>query len=149
VSRAKKGTLPVLPRGFWIDPNGVDVQPNNEWKLGNASLWERFSASRIPYQFPVAYESLCLLRSCAHRIRSLWKRGYILHAETGPVYQESSLPGHLVRNERTQARSHGIQKLLGEFPWLTTEDCRIYLAGWNTAEEWRDGLGTEDSSVGK
>src|SRR5258708_24193402 len=139
---------PVLPHGVCgTRQNEGCVQPNSGSNLENANLWERFSASRIPYRYPVMYESICLLRSCGHRIRSLWRRGYILRAETGPVYQQSSPLGYLERNERTQARSQGIQKLLSESPWLTTEDFRIFLAGWDMAEEWDGGLGMKDSSA--
>jgi hypothetical protein len=52
-----------------------------------------------------------------------------------------------VRNRRTQARSQGIQKLLSDSPWLTPEDFRLFLAGWDTAEEWRERLDRQDSSV--
>jgi hypothetical protein len=40
----------------------------------------------------------------------------------------------------------GIQKLLAAFPWLTTEDCRLYLTGWEAAQEWRKNSDNEESS---
>ena len=111
-----------------------------------ATLWEWLSASKFPYRHPVLYGSLLELRNFAHRIQSLRKQGDIRPAEIGLVYQQSPLPGYLVRNTRSQGRSRGIQKLLSHSPWLTTEDCRLFLAGWDMAEEWRERLDTEDSS---
>ncbi len=137
---------PVLPSEVQNHQSGVCVQPHIAQSQRNARVWEWFLASKFPYRHPVLYGSLLELRNCLHRIQSLRKRGDILPAQIGPVYQQSQLPGCLVQNKRSQGRILGIQKLLSDSPWLTTEDFRLFLAGWDTAEEWRDGLGKQDST---
>jgi hypothetical protein len=127
--------------------NEADVQLRISQGPKSANLWERLSESRIPYRYPVLYGSFLELRNCFHRIRSLQKQGNIRPAEIGSVYQQSPVPGYLERNKRSQGRSLGIQKLLSDSPWLTTEDFRLFLAGWDMAQEWDDRLGTQDSNV--
>lgn len=137
---------PVLPNEVQSHQSEACVQPRIAQSRRNASFWEWLLASSFPYRHPVLYGSLLELRNCLHRIQSLRKQGDIRPAQIGPVYQQSQLPGYLVRNKRSQGRSLGIQKLLSDSPWLTTEDCRLFLAGWDTAEEWRDGLGKQDNT---
>lgn len=36
-----------------------------------------------------------------------------------------------------KAGSLGVQKLRADSPWMTTEDPRIFLSGWDKVEEWR------------
>ena len=140
----------LLPVGLReIHQSEACVQPHSVPNQKSANLWERLSLSRIPYRFPVWYGSLLELRSCFHRIQSLLRQGDIRPAEIGPVYQQSLVPEYLVRNTRSQGRSLGIQKLLSDSPWMTTEDCRIFLSGWDTAEEWRERLDTKDNTLCK
>ena len=115
----------------------------------NATLRGRLSVSNFLYRHELLYGSILELCNCLHRIQSLWKLGYIRPAEIGPVYQQSPVPGFLVRNTRSQGRSLGIQKLLSDSPWMTTEDCAIFLLGWDRAEEWRarDHCDTQDSTL--
>jgi hypothetical protein len=146
LGHSKMAVRPVLPRGFWFDRNGVGAQRHNEQSDQNANLWDWSLASRFLYRFRVLHGSLSELRNCFHRIRSLKRQGDIRPFEIGPVYHKGPVPAHLVRNVRSPGRSLGIQKLLAEFPWMTTEDCRIFLSGWDTAEEWRERLDTVDST---
>ena len=127
-------------------PVATCVQPRIVPSRKTASLVERLSASKFPYRHPVLYGSLLELRNFLHRIQSLRKRGDIRPLEIGSLYQQSSETQRLQLNTGTQARSKGIRKLLSVFPYLTTEDCRLYLAGWDAAEEWRAGLDNEESS---
>jgi len=135
----------VSPRGLGIDPNGVDGQPHTVQSHRSASLWDWLWASTFPCQYPKLYGSLLELRNCTHRIQSLWKQEGIRYARIGPVYQPSEVAGHLLLNKRTQGRSLGIQKLLSDSPWLTSDDSCLFLAGWDAAEEWRERLDTQDS----
>ncbi len=114
----------------------------------NAILRVRLSASNFLYRHDVLYGSILELRNCFHRIQSLWKRGYMRGAQIGPVYQTLA-DGFLVPNIRSQGRSLGIQKLRADSPWMTTEDCVIFLLGWDKAEEWRasDRCDTKDSTL--
>jgi hypothetical protein len=131
----------VLPLGH----SEVDAQPHIARSLQNSSFWERLSVSKFPYRHPVLYGSLLELRSFAHRIRSLVKRGDIRPVEIGFVFQQSPFQQHLVRNRRTQARTTDIQKLLSDCPWLSGEDCYLFLQGWIAGEEWHRSLGTAES----
>jgi hypothetical protein len=144
---ARRVARPALPNGFReIRQSGACVQPRIAQNPRTASFWERLGVSTFLWRFPVLYGSFLELRNCAHRIQSLRKQGDILPAEIGLVYQRSQAPAYLVRNRRSQGRSLGIRKLLSDSPWMTTEDCRLFLAGWDTAEEWRERSDTEDSS---
>jgi hypothetical protein len=136
--RVSNGALP-------LGRSEIGGQLRKELCPKNASLLIPLSVSRFPQRHPVLYGSLLELRSFGHRIRFLVKRGGIRPAEIGPVYQQSPVPGYLVRNTRSQARIQGIQKLLSDSPWLTTDDCHLFLAGWDSAEEWRASSDTAES----
>jgi hypothetical protein len=129
--------------------SGVDDPPNTERYRGIASLLDRLSTSKFLFRYPVLRGSLLELRSCYHRIRLLRKRGHSRQPEIGFLYQESHVPGYLVLNTQTQARTRGIQKMLDEFPWATVEDFCLFLRGWRAAEEYGASLGTQESDVCK
>ena len=128
-------------------PSAIGAQPNIVRTRKTSSLLKWLSVSKFPFRHPVLYGSLLELRSFLHRIQSLRKQGDILPLEIGLAYQQSSDPKYLVRNRRTQARSQGIQKLLSGSPWLSTEDCRLFLKGWDSAEELGKGSCIEENSV--
>ncbi len=120
------------------------VRPRTKRFPKNASLWEQLSVSKFPQRHPVLYGSLFELRSFAHRIRSLVKRGGIRPVEIGLAFQLDAQQ-FLVRNKRTQARRTGIQKLHADSPWLSFEDCHLFLTGWDAGEEWHRSSGTARS----
>lgn len=136
----------VLPDELPLGHSETCDHAHTKLFLKNASLLERLSVSKFPYRHPVLYGSLLELRSFLHRIQSLRKQGDIRPAEIGLVYQQSPVRGYLVRNMRSQARTQGIRKLLCDSPWLTTEDYRLFLAGWESAEEWRARVGSAENS---
>lgn len=136
-----------------IRQSGVCAQPSTGQYRKTSSLLERLSVSRFPNRCPRLYRSLFEVRSFYNRIRLLWKRvrpglGHPHGLETGPVWEEAS-PGCLVRNKRTQARSTDTQKLLADCPYLSLEDCRLFLLGWDAGEGWRRNLDSAESSCDK
>jgi len=137
----------VLPSGVsGIHRSAICAQPRTERCQKTSNLLERLSMSKFPYRHPVLYGLLFELRSFGHRIQSLRKRGDIRPLEIGFVYQPLDAHGCLVRNKLTQARSTGIQQLLAEYPWLSAEDCYLFLVGWNAGREWHESLGTAENS---
>lgn len=127
-----------LASGICRIPRSAICAPlHSRRSLRNASLWEKLSASKFPFRHPVLHGSLFELRSFFHRILLLWRRGGTRSIEIGSVYQQQGAQQHLVRNKRTQARSRDIQKLLSDFPWLSGEDCHLFLMGWSAGSEWR------------
>ncbi len=112
----------------------------------NASLLERLSVSRFPFRHPVLHGLLLELRSFRHRIRLLWQLGGTRLLETGSVYQQTSHPLYLVLNRQTRLRTLGIQHLLAEQPWVSGEDCRLFLMGWNKGWESSEASDMANSS---
>jgi hypothetical protein len=137
VGRPKTEGQPDICRDVGTGQIEADGCPRSEQTRRNAILRGRLWVSNFLYRHDVLYGSLLELRNSCHRIHSLWKQGCIRPAEIGPVYQQSPVPGLLVRNTQSQGRSLGIQKLLSDSPWMTAEDCAIFLLGWDKAEEWR------------
>jgi hypothetical protein len=135
VIESRTETLPVLPKAASIHPNEVGGYSCNAQIPKSANLFEILSRSMIPYHCPLLYESFLELRSLLHRIRLLRKQESIRLAQIGPVHQLSQPHAHLVPNKRIHARSQGIQRLLSDFPWMTTWDCQMFLSGWDAAEE--------------
>jgi hypothetical protein len=137
----------ALPSGFReIRQSGACAQPHTAPSPKTASLLQRLSVSSFPFRHPLLYGSLLELRSLIGRIRCLWKQGDIRPIEIGLVYQQESAGSHLVRNRRSQARSRGIQQLLVACPWASSEDGRLFLAGWDAAEEWHKSLDSAENS---
>lgn len=127
-----------------VRQSGVYDRPRKERSLKTSSLLERLSVSKFPLRCPRLYGLLFELRSFAHRIRSLWKRGHTRPIQIGLAFQLDAQQ-FLVRNKRTQARSTDIQKLHADSPWLSLEDCHLFLRGWDAGEEWHRSLGTATS----
>ena len=134
-----------LPKQSWDCANsqstGDRLRSEHQTRIEN--LWERLSASTVPYRFPRWYALLLELRSFCHRIQLLRRRGRIAYLEMGPVW-EASATGDLVPNKRGQARSQDMQEFLSSSPWLSPEDCHEYLIGWDAGEGY--ALGTRKSS---
>ena len=128
-------------------PIAACVQPHSMPNRKTSSLLEWLSASKFPFRHPVLYGLFLELRSFVHRIRSLRKPGDIRPLQISSVYQQSSESQHLRLNTETQARSEGKQKLLADSRWATTEDCRLFLAGWEAAGEWYRSLDIGESGV--
>lgn len=143
-TKAAYGELPTEP--FYLSKNGVYVPPRNGRYLRIASLLAGFSISRLPYRFPRLHGLFLELCSFRHRIQLVWRRGGTCFLETGPVYQQTSLQSHPVLNRQTQLRTQGIQRLLSEYPWLSGEDCNLFLMGWNKGWKSCETLGTANSS---
>jgi hypothetical protein len=95
---------------------------------------------------PVLHGSLLDFRSFLYRIRLLWKRGGTRSLRIGWVYQQRGAQQGLALNRETQARSMGMQQLLFDCPWLSSEDCHLWLIGWNAGREWRESLGTAENN---
>jgi hypothetical protein len=129
-----------------VRPSAVGAQPRSERNRQTASLFERLSASKFPFRHPILHGLLFELRSFRHRIQLLWQRGGTRLLETGSVYQQTGPPSCLVLNRQTQLRTQGIQRLLSECPWLSGEDCYLFLMGWNRGWESCEGLDTAKSS---
>jgi hypothetical protein len=132
--------------GLPLDLDKVGVLPSIAMNLRTASPSVEPMVSTFPYRHPLLHGSFLELCSLFHRIRSLWKRGRIREIEIGLVYQQSLSLGFLVRNERTQGRIQGIQKLLSDFPFLSGEDLHLFLLGWDAAEEWQNRMDTLESN---
>jgi len=81
---------------------------------------------------------LCALRwvsgSLFPCIRILLAKKY-WGVDLGPAYC-SLLSGCLVANERTDARSDGIQKLRSHYPWANTVLLDVYLEGFDAGERF-------------
>jgi hypothetical protein len=56
----------------------------------------------------------------------------------GPRYETLST-GCLVRNERTNARSVGIQELTSRYPWANTVELEMFLEGFDKGEQFALG----------
>jgi len=143
------GSRLVLPSGFRETPQSiVDDQRRRLRNPKISSLSQRPWVAKFLWRHPVLHGSFLELRSCFHRIRSLRERGHIRPAEIGSACQRTPDGLRLVPNKRSLARNRGIQQLCSEHPCLTTEDFRLYLAGWDAAEEWHNlsGRGTEENS---
>jgi hypothetical protein len=137
---------PVLPDEILIRRTVVGDPPRIAQCPKTASLLERLSVSKFPFRHPVLYGLLLELRSFSHRILCLGRQGDIRALEIGLVYQRSFPETNLVLNRRTQARTQDIRKLLSDSPWLTTEDCRLFLTGWDRGQEYGEGSGTLKNS---
>ena len=144
-----KGACLDLSKGVFYhgSQSGDCVRPCSERYPRHASFWDRLAASKFPFRHPLLHGLLLELCSFRHRIRLLWKRGGTRLLEIGSVYQEQGHPSCLVLNRQTHLRTQGIQRLLSECPWLTGEDCHLFLTGWNAALESCECSGTERSSV--
>ena len=127
-----------------VRQSGVYDRLHKERFLKTSSLLERLSVSKFPLRSPRLYGLLFELRSFAHRIRSLWKRGHTRPIQIGLAFQLDAQQ-FLVRNKRTQARSTDIRKLHADSPWLSLEDCHLFLRGWDAGEEWRRSFGMATS----
>jgi hypothetical protein len=99
------------------------------------NLWARLSVSKFPYRFPLSYALFLELCSFYHRIRLLSKRGDVRQPQMGLVWETSGL-GHLIPNRRTQTRIRDMQRLLSSKPWLSPEDWRLFLIGWDAGSEY-------------
>jgi hypothetical protein len=119
----------------WGSQGGVDAQPYNERYPKNANLPEQPSASKFPVRHPILHGLFLELCSFRHRIQLLWQQGGTRSLEIGPVYQQTNSQSYPVLNKQTHLRIQGIQRLLAECPWLSGEDCRLFLLGWNRALE--------------
>jgi len=142
---------PLLPNVFPLTRQSGAGAPRRTLQCRqNASLLERLSVSKFPRHYPRLYGLLFEVRSFRHRIQLLWRRGSTRQLEMGSVFVEAS-PGFLSRNKRTQARSKDIQKLLADCPYLSFEDCHLFLLGWDAGEGWHmtSAPCTEESSSDK
>jgi hypothetical protein len=64
----------------------------------------------------------------------------------GPWYEV--LPtGCLVRNERSNARSVGIQELMSRYPWANTVELEMFLAGFDKGEQFALGRSGRPAQV--
>jgi hypothetical protein len=135
------GTVCGVPR------NAMGVRPRSEHYQKNASPLERLSVSKFPFRRPILHGLLLELRSFRHRIQLLWQRGGTRLLETGLVYQQTLPQSYPVLNKQTQLRTQGIKRLLAEFPWLTGEDCHLFLLGWNAGLESGVCLDTAQNSA--
>jgi hypothetical protein len=143
----KTGSRPTPPNELReIHRSAACVHSRTAPSRKTPSLLERLSLSKFPWRHPVLYGSLLELRSLVGRIQCLRRQGDIRPIEIGLVYQQTSAGSHLVRNRRSQARSRGIQQLLAACPWASNEDGRLFLAGWDAAEEWREILDSAENS---
>ena len=123
--------------------------PHTKQNRRTSSLLERLSLSKFPTRHPVLYEAFFELRSFYHRIQLLRSRGGSRRLEMGLVFEPAS-HGYLVRSRRTHARNRDTQKLLSDYPWLSLEDCHLFLLGWDAGEEWReraDNTASNDDTV--
>ncbi len=100
--------------------------------------------------FPRLYGLALEVRSFHDRISLVWRRGSVRSLRMGPAFEPERLgvPQYLVRNRRTQARRQDIQKLLFGSPFLSPEDCHLYLLGWDAGSEFRAHADTKDNSRG-
>jgi hypothetical protein len=137
------------PHEVLINRSEVCVQTRIAPNRKMSNLLERFSVSKLPFRRPVLYGLFLELRSFLHRIQALTKRGGTRPLEIGSVYQRLNAGPFPVLNKRTQARSRDIQKLLSDFPWLSSEDCHLFLTGWDSGREYSEVLGTARSSENK
>lgn len=140
-----------LERGYCSLPKGGgdDGRSRISPHPKKASLLEWLSVSKFPYRHPVLYGLLFELRSFLHRIQLVRKRGGTRSLEIGLTYQQQDAQSGLVPNSQTQARTLGIQKLLSAYPWVSGEDCHLFLIGWNAAQEWRESFDIVKSSGDK
>jgi len=74
---------PVLSGDLPLHRSGAYAQPRTKLCPKSASLLERLSVSKFPFRHPVLYGLFLELRSVAHRIRSLMKRGGTRPLEIG------------------------------------------------------------------
>ena len=149
--KSRMDRQPLLPNVFpLIRQSGACAQHRKLQCRQTASLLERLSVSKFPRRHPILYGLAFEFRTFYHRIQLLGRRGCTRPLEIGPVFEEAS-PGCLVHNKRTQARSRDIQKLLADSPYLSFEDCHLFLLGWDAGEEWRTTSApcTEESSFDK
>lgn len=130
--------------GIHLHQDEACVQRHSEQYPTVSNLWERLSASKFPWRHPIVYGSLLELRSFYHRIRLLLQRGDIRYLQMGPLYEQVSL-GHLVQNIRTQSRTQDMQTLHDDLPWLSPEDCHLFLLGWDAGERYRGSADTAKS----
>lgn len=114
-----------------------------------SSFWERLPHSTFPYRHPVLHGLLLELRSFYHRIQLVWQRGGTRALQIGSVFQSLDGEPYLALNRRTQARSQDIQQLLSDFPWVSSEDCHLFLAGWEAGQEYSESSDTAESNGNK
>jgi hypothetical protein len=136
-----------LELGYCVLPRSADgARSHSVPYQKTSSVWDRLSASKFPFRHPVLHGSLLDFRSFLYRIRLLWKRGGTRSLRIGWVYQQRGAQQGLALNRETQARSMGMQQLLFDCPWLSSEDCHLWLIGWNAGREWRESLGTAENN---
>jgi hypothetical protein len=127
----------------------VGISSGDRWGkvLGQkiSNLGALFCRDRFFRQHPVVHGVLLELRSALHRIRAVVSQGCILSLEMGPVWEEVSAE-YLVPNRRGQSRIQDIKRLLSSRYWLSPEDCRLFLLGWDAGEQYGVCLGTSDSN---
>jgi hypothetical protein len=114
--------------------SGQSCRPSNV-----SSLLNRCCA-QFPWRYPRLYRLGLELRSLAHRIRPLCKRGGAFLPDAGPVW-DSDGHGFLVPNKRTQARIEYIQTQQKCQPWLSPLDWDLLMRGWDAGDKWADRIG--------
>jgi hypothetical protein len=88
IDNSKKEFQTLLSGELPLRRSGACAHRRIKLYLKNASLLERLSVSKFPFRHPVLYGLFLELRSFAHRIRSLVKRGGTRPLEIGSVYQQ-------------------------------------------------------------
>jgi len=55
--------------------------------------------------------------------------------DIGPALRRADVE-HLQPDERTLARSRGIEQLQAIYPWVDTVDLEVFLRGFDVGEQW-------------
>jgi len=91
--------------------------------------------SLLPHLHRVASTYRQSLRSLRGHIRVLFARGRWTGVDIGPALRRADVE-HLQPDERTLARSRGIEQLQAIYPWVDTVDLEVFLRGFDVGEQW-------------
>jgi hypothetical protein len=133
----RKAAHPPLPKEpFYLNDDGVYDPPDNKLLRRIASFLDGLLTSVSHFPSRRLHRVFSELHSACYRIRLAWLREDNAPLDTGPAFQTAALqPAYSHRD--SLARIANTQRLTAANPWMSFEDARLFLMGWNKGFEWR------------